>query len=154
MVKVAISHIFKTLAVGSAFLLLGCMGKITYHSCQPIANQIWRNNDTLYFQIDSLASYDNLSLQVELRTLEEYPYKNMTLIVEQSWTNWPKKTDIMTLQINGNHKQYINPIYINESVSKPIYINKASKKGMIKIYHYMKKQTLKGVNDVGIRIEY
>lgn len=154
MVKVAISYILKTLAVGSAILLLGCMGKITYHSCQPIANQIWHNNDTLYFQIDSLASYDNLSLQVELRTLEEYPYKNMTLIVEQSWTNWPKKTDIMTLQIDGNHKQYINPIYINESVSKPIYINKASKKGMIKIYHYMKKQTLKGVNDVGIRIEY
>ena len=73
MVKVAISYILKTLAVGSAFLLLGCMGKITYHSCQPIANQIWRNNDKLYLQIDSLASYDNLSLQVELRTLEEYP---------------------------------------------------------------------------------
>ena len=56
--------------------------------------------------------------------------------------------------IQEDQKQYINPIYITESVSQPIYINKASRNGKIKIYHYMKKQVLQGVNDVGIRIKF
>lgn len=154
MLKEIINYILKVLTAGVILLLLSCMEHIAYHSCQPITNQIWCNNDTLYFQIDSLASYDNLSLEVELRALEEYPYKNLSLIVEQTWPKLPKRTDIITLRIDNNQKKYINPIYITESVSKPIYINKASRNGKIKIYHYMKRQVLQGVNDVGIRIKY
>lgn len=154
MLRKTINYILKVLTAGVILLLISCMEHVTYHSCQPITNQIWCNNDTLCFQIDSLASYDNLSLEVELRTLEEYPYKNLSLIVEQVWPKLPKRTDIITLRIDNNQKQYINPIYITESVSQPIYINKASRNGKIKIYHYMKKQVLQGVNDVGIRIKF
>lgn len=139
-------------SAGVLLLLNGCIGNTVYHASTSLPEQELNKRDTLSFSIDSLSSYSNLQLEVELRTQATFPYQKLGLTVEQEWENGKTQKDRLTLPIDWNKDT--PSLFLNPTVSIPINIKDASGRGTIKIYHHMKRERLPGISDVGIRISH
>ena len=145
-----IRTIHKLMLAGMLFLLLSCVDSAVYRSTQTLSSQVLSNRDTLTFLIDNLSDSLNLKMEVEVRTVHTFPYQKLSLTVEQCWSKKPVQKDIVILKTTPEE----GTIYLSPSISSPIYIKEASKKGVIKIYSNMRRESLSGINDVGITLTH
>lgn len=140
--------IYNTITVGATLLLFSCMDNTIYHSNRIIKEREWNKHDTITFVIDTLPNAKNSNLKVEVRTRNNYPYKNLCLIVEQQWDKKQIIRNKVYLDISKPNNT--SSVFLTPSSSIPINIKGTVNKGRINIYPYMKRESLPGINDVGI----
>lgn len=140
------------ISAGVLLLLNSCVGNTVYHASCTLPHQELDKRDTLFFSIDSLPSYSNLKMEVELRTQATYPYQKICLVVEQEWEQGEKRKDLLTLDMDWDKR--FTSIFLTPTISAPITVNSHEGGGTIKIYHHMKRERLPGINDLGIRISH
>ncbi|KAA6329659.1 Gliding motility lipoprotein GldH [termite gut metagenome] len=139
--------------------LVACADNVVYHSYQHIAGKGWDKGDTLTFNVritDSMPTYYHLYVQIRNRT--DYPYQNLLLLVRHNL----KDSSIVVTDtvrctlandagrwkgkgLGGLFQTFFN---VSEYISRyPIGTR------TVNVIQGMEDQTLKGINDVGIRIE-
>lgn len=87
-----------------------------------------------------------------MRTLHIFPYQTLSLILEQEWEGEKEiQKDIITLNVK-QQKGSSPSIFYTSTVSAPIQISTNSTKGVLKLYHFMKRESIPGISDIAVKI--
>lgn len=141
------------------FFLTACQGNICYHSYQPVPKAGWKGNDTLSYPIYSHMEAGNYDMQIGVRHLESYPYKDIWLEINHNLkdsTTFQKDTIHLYLaDPKGNW--YGNGIggllqYTTNNILR-LHLQENSNQSTINIVHLMKDSLLKSIHDIGIQLE-
>lgn len=129
-----------------------------YHSYHSLPNEGWNKSDTLFFRVpvtDSLPS--TLKVFAEVRNRTDYPYRDLHLCIRhnlQDSTTW--RTDTVTITLADSTGRWKGKgwgsLYQSSVFMGTVRVAGAGEY-TVEIVNGMKDEKLKGVNDVGIRIE-
>lgn len=139
-------------------LWAACDEYTVYHSYQPLPSEGWAKSDTLFFQVPIADSIPpTLRLFAEVRNRSDYPYRNLYLIVSQNLQDSTiYQTDTLCFSLTDSTGNWSGKgwgsIYQSEKFVKSI---RPLHPGTYTLWvrSGMKDKRLKGINDIGIRIE-
>lgn len=152
------NHRFSSLAlilVTVALTLFGCNRKTIYSHYEPTPLSGWEKNDTLSFAISQLMKEGNYLEQVGMRVNADYPFKSITIIVQQHTCSARIiRTDTLHAQLmdqegnvlgNGiNILQYQFPLATVQLLPDDTLF--------VSIRHGMKREILPGISDIGVSL--
>lgn len=136
-------------------LLASCAMDTVYYHFQQIAEEGWDKRDTLLFRIDTLLQEGDYDATLCLRTDAAYPYRNLSvktvLTVRPRNASDARRMDFCIVNPDGtangdgitfrSHEKDICTIHLAPGDSLTV-----------KVAHNMRKETMPGVRDVGIKI--
>ena len=125
------------------------------HSYQPLEGNFWDRADTIVFNLPALTTEDDCSVLIGLRVTNSYPYEWLMLEVEQNYQNpVGHRVDTIKYQLTDDSGDFtakgIN-YFQYESRSLPLDLKKGQT-GELRIRHLMRRETLSGIMDVGVRV--
>ncbi len=147
-------------------LLTGCHRKTVYNSYLSTNEKGWGTNDTLFFSVDTMKQSGTYEGFVGLRTTSDYPYRALTLIVEQQIFAAATSADSVkraktffsdtlyaTLTDEDGHNlgkgigtyQYLFPLRRYE-------LQRGDSLAVC-IHHYMRANIITGITDVGVKVK-
>jgi len=142
----------------SVFLFQSCDRNRYYEENTEVSDNKWFYQDAKEFKVsvnDTLSLYN---FYLNIRNTNEYPYANLYVFVETTFPNSEMANDTIELQLadlkgkwlgSGKGKYKYNNFILREAMkfgSSGDYI--------FKIRQGMRVDTLEGISDVGIRLEY
>lgn len=142
----------------SACLASACNEQTTYHSYQSLPKEGWSKSDTLFFEVtlpDSLASH--WQLYAEVRNESSYPYQDLYLMISYNLPDtlvW--KTDTIKFILADKEGKWTGRGWgglFQSTVPGHLVSSRQPGKYTFKVTHAMKDSVLKGLNNVGIRLE-
>jgi gliding motility-associated lipoprotein GldH len=137
-------------------LFTACTGEVAYHHYEHVAEEGWDKEDTLILKTDTLYETATYSVEVNIRTTAEYPYKQLMLMVEEKLLpNKAKRVFPVTFQIASDEGERNGEKLLYYELEKQLAMQQLSQGDSLqfRIYHKMRRQTLPGIKDVGIKIE-
>lgn len=137
-------------------LFTACTGEVAYHHYEHVAEEGWDKEDTLILKTDTLYETATYSVEVNLRTTAEYPYKQLMLMVEEKLLpNKAKRVFPVTFQIASDEGERNGEKLLYYELEKQLAMQQLSQGDSLqfRIYHKMRRQTLPGIKDVGIKIK-
>ena len=140
----------------AVMLFTACTGEVAYHHYEHVAEEGWDKEDTLILKTDTLYETATYSVEVNLRTTAEYPYKQLMLMVEEKLLpNKAKRVFPVTFQIASDEGERNGEKLLYYELEKQLAMQQLSQGDSLqfRIYHKMRRQTLPGIKDVGIKIE-
>ncbi len=140
----------------AVMLLTACTGEVAYHHYEHVAEEGWDKEDPLILKTDTLYETATYSVEVNLRTTAEYPYKQLMLMVEEKLLpNKAKRVFPVTFQIASDEGERNGEKLLYYELEKQLAMQQLSQGDSLqfRIYHKMRRQTLPGIKDVGIKIE-
>ena len=136
-------------------MLTACDDRTVYSHYESTPVKGWERNDTLSFDVAPMQQTGQYVAEVGLRIAGSYPFKGVTLVVEQTvmpsnmkqtyTLNCDLIDDLGRIKGKGiNHYQYSFPLStlkLNEGESLHV-----------SIHHDMKREILPGITDVGLKL--
>lgn len=141
----------------AVWLIAACSENAVYHSYRPIPSAGWEKGDTLFFNVAVADSLQPLQLFAEIRNKSNYAYRNLYLSVSHNLedsTVW--KTDTLLFILADEEGKWTGTGWGSLFQSTlPIGTVSVQHPGnyTFKVVHDMQDVLLKGVNDVGIRVD-
>ena len=141
----------------SLLLLLSCNSNVVYTNFQSMAGQTWKLMDIASFKVQIKDTLNSNNVIFTIRNGSSYPYRNIYLFVTTTSPDGKQISD--TLQYNladEKGKWYGRGFSDIHELNLPYKSNVYFPlKGtyMFKIQHGMRVEDLKGVYDIGLRIE-
>lgn len=136
-------------------VVAACTDGTVYHSYRHVRPAGWEKSDTLCFSVPRVKRGGRYSETVGLRTNGAFPFMSITLMVEQVVVPGNKvKTGMIKCELtdrNGNVKGYGVSSYQYEFKLADVNLNPGDSLN-IRIWHNMKRETLSGISDVGVKI--
>lgn len=137
--------------------ICACDKQTVYHTFQSVPGDGWLRQDTLCFEVAVPDSQTYYKLSVEIRNRSNYPYQNLNLSV--SYDN-PDSIRISADTLNAvlTTKEGIwtgdgwGGLYQSAISAGSIKIGKAGNY-LFKIAYTLPDEKLRGINDVGIKLE-
>ncbi len=142
----------------AACFFTACNDNVVYHSYLSLRNEGWTKSDTLSFKFHSTDTIpETFRVFAEVRNRCDYPYRDLILYVRenaQDSTIW--ETDTIHIYLADTTGRWLGKgwgsIYQSSTFIKSI--KPIHPRGFtIKVVNGMKDGALKGLNDIGIRIE-
>ena len=158
--KVSISHLaaaaYSSLLILHSPLLTACTGHTVAHCYKPLPAAGWEREDTVCFDVPQVEEEVSGTLFIGLRTVAYVGEQEVVLAVEQcseamevlrrDTIHYPLcDADGNALEGGINYHQY-------ESQYLPICFG-GGRSATIRIHHMMRRKVVRGITDVGIRIE-
>lgn len=143
------------IVTGLLCALTGCDERTLYHSYLPTPLQGWEKHDTLVFHTDTVRTGADYRFDVELRSTEKFPYQSVWLIVERDFGHTAniRRDTVECRLLDPKTQRMGRGIYTYQySVPLPSLHLNEGQAGEIRIRHYMHRETLPGLHDIGIRI--
>ena len=140
------------------FVLTACQSNTLYHSYQPVSNTGWLKGDSLSFQLPDTLAPGKYEIQIGIRHLESYPYRDIWLGISQNWEDSTLyRTDTLHLYLADEKGQWHgNGIGgMMQFIQKPpmLWIQPDSVSNRsIMIHHLMSDSILKSIHDIGLKI--
>ena len=146
-------YIYIVMCMG--MMLVSCDDRIVFSRYESTPVRGWERNDTLSFNIDPMQETNMYAEEVGLRITGDYPFKGLSLVVEQTLhpsnikfidtLNCDLIDDVGHAHGKGiNHYQYLFPL-TTVKLDKGESVHVA-------IHHCMKREILPGVTDVGLTL--
>lgn len=138
-------------------LLLSCNSKVVYTNTSPMADETWKLDDVPVFRVPITDTLTSNNVFFTIRSGSAYPFRNIYLFVTTISPDGKSITD--TLQYNladEKGKWYGKGFGDIHELNLPYKSNVFfPEKGIFefRIRHGMRIQNLKGVYDIGLRIE-
>lgn len=140
-------------------LLAACNSNTVYHSYQSIPTMGWSKGDTLVYTLPTSIPTGTYKMTIGIRHQENYPYRDLWLGISQSAKDTlTYSTDTLQLFLadetgnwNGDGPGGLYQFTRFYTPSFTIAQDSASRS--IRIVHIMTDNPLKGISDVGIRLE-
>ncbi len=135
--------------------LTACNPKTVYHHFEHTTADGWQREDTLYFAVPAITEAGSYNTTLEVRTNNSYPFRNLSLIViKKKWPEGSMTCDTLACLINDEKGQplgngiseYVLPFSVSTETLQP------GDSLSFSIYHRMRRETLPGIMDIGIRI--
>lgn len=145
----------KSAAVAAFVATAACTGGTVYHDYMHTQQAGWEKTDTLVFAVPPVGASGKYREVVCMRTTGDFPFKSVTLVVEQRIL--PRnitRTDILKCTLtdkNGNVEGNGVSMYQYEFELRDIQLDRGDSLD-IRIRHDMKRETLSGISDVGVKI--
>ena len=157
-INMMVKTVRRTAWLLSTLLLLAftsCKDGVVYSSYEHTALAGWERNDTLPFNIVPLADDGTYALDLGLRTSAGYPFRSVTLIVEQKVLPRNITTcDTVTCELTDDKGKVRG-----NGISNYQYVFHVSDRHYhkgdslhISVRHDMKREILPGITDVGITL--
>jgi gliding motility-associated lipoprotein GldH len=139
-----------------ALTLVGCNRKTIWSHYEHTPLEGWEKNDTLSFSIPYIAQTGIYKERVGLRIGSTYPFMGLTLIAEQQvFPLGAIHSDTLSFHLvehDGTVLGYGIGYYQYSIPLRTLQLNKGDSL-QINIRHYMRREILPGVSDVGIILE-
>lgn len=143
------------IGLAAAVILTACQRNTLYDQYGHTSATGWDKNDTLTFHVPRLTDGGLFSRELRLRINSSYPFRALTLVVEQTvFPDHTVRTDTVNCPLSNadgsrpvrgvGFYQYAFPI-------PPVRLEKGDSL-KINIHHYMKRDILPGITDIGIHI--
>lgn len=140
-----------------ASLLNACDKQTAYHSFRPLPSEGWLREDTLFFDVKVTDSLTYYKLSLEVRNRSDYPYQNLPLSICYTTEHaLPLPAD--TLQLILADKEGIwkgdgwGGLYQAAFPAGSIRIGKPGTY-RFKVAYVLPDESLRGINDIGIKLE-
>ena len=150
-------HLNKFILVLS-FLFVCCQDGIQYYSYQPVSPAGWNRKDTLLYPITPSLPIGNHNIQIGIRHLESYAYRDIWLGLQCS-LNDSLVCDTIHLYLadelgNWHGKGIGGLIQFAQNTSLKLSIQDSISPSELRIFHLMSDSVLKYVCDVGLRLSF
>ena len=143
--------LFLTVALGVS----SCDRKIVYHHYEHTPLDGWEKEDTLTFTVRPMSQRTVMRGDVELRIDDSYPFRSLSLIVEQ--TVWPAchvrrdTVDCRFTTPDGNMLGQGITLYQYRFPLSDMTLEEDDSL-CLRVYHNMRRETLTGIANIGIRL--
>lgn len=143
------------LLITVALTLVGCNRNTIYSHYEHTPINGWERVDRLSFDLASVTVGGNYHEEIGLRINKDYPFKGLTLIVEQQvFPSGVSRSDTLTCKLIDD-----KGIILGEGVSFYQYhfhlCDMPLAKGdslHVQIRHHMRREILSGISDVGVTL--
>jgi len=140
----------------SAFLI-SCVGNTLFTDSAPMKGRIWSLNNIPVFKIPVRDTLNSNNIFFIIRTGSSYPYRNIYLFVTTMAPGGKSITDTLQYDLadeKGNwYGKGFGDIHELKLPYKSNVFFPVSGTYLINIQHGMRTEDLKGVYDVGLRVE-
>ncbi len=142
---------------GFLILLTGCDSKRFYDENAVVEKGIWNNKDKKKFEVNITDTASLYTFFLNIRNDGDYPYSNLYLFLHSSFPDGKKAVDTVECQLadyDGKWRgQGIGSLKFNRfTFQRGVRFRKAGKY-TFELEQAMRVDDLKGIRDVGIRIE-
>lgn len=148
-------HYLSVIAAVLVIILTGCDEQTVYHTYLPVPILGWEKHDTLVFRTDTIEQEADYQFALEVRSTERYPFQSVWLIVERRFdpTQDFHRDTVECRLLNPTTHRMGEGIYTYQYTFPlpPLHLPGA-KPGEIRVRHYMHRETLSGLHDIGIHI--
>jgi len=146
------------------FFLFSCNDALVYSEYIPLRNGVWKEKDTLRFQLSDLDSVQRHHLFLNVRNDERYEFSNLFLILELEAPSGNTKVDTLEYEMALPTGEWLGKGIGSLKESKLWYkeniVFEETGVYSINVLHAMRKngeveglQDLLGITDVGVQIE-
>lgn len=129
-----------------------------YEENKRIKNFQWELDSIKYFTCNITDTINPVNILINIRNNNDYPYRNIYLFITTIFPNKKKSIDTVDCVISDKRGRWYGKGSGNFYVRRIIYKKNARfpLKGKYKfcIQHAMRDTVLKGITDIGIRIEF
>ncbi len=137
-------------------LCAACIGETRLHRYHPVGKDGWERTDTLEFPFSPDSADSFFRIHVGMRVAPSFSVRSLCLAVQYNLSN-PDTTYTDTLcyelsdTLGSLTGRGVTRLQYEHSAS-PLHLH-PNQSVAIRLYHLMKKETLPGVCEVGIRLE-
>ena len=142
--------------IAVALVMTSCNRQVIYSHYEPVPIDGWDREEPVVFCIRPVAETGTYTELFGLRASSIYPFTHLTLLIKQQiYPSGKVKQDMVSIQLTDeegfpkgtgmNHFQYELPpttITLQEGDSLQVTIS-----------HYMKREHLPGITDIGLTLE-
>ena len=151
-----LSFIYLLLTFATSVLVGACSkGSRVFHAYRPVPEQDWSKQDTLSFTLSVPDSFTRYRLSVEVRNLGNYPYRNLPLRISSTPAG-AVTCDTLQLLLADAHGHWLGKgwgaLYQTAFPAGYLCIDSAGTY-QLHITHSLSDSLVKGICDVGIRLE-
>jgi len=147
--------------IHSLFLVLilftGCNFKSIYERSVNTDNGEWNKGKAFNFEIPVSDTINGYNIFIELRNNNEYPYSNLYLFINTNSPNCACKKDTVELTLADDKGKWLGNglggVRSNELLFKNNIRFPVSGNYKIEILQGMRDEVLKGIMDIGLRVE-
>lgn len=141
------------------FLVSGCGFKSMYEGSVDIPKEEWNKNQVIKFEIPVTDTINGYRVVVNVRNSNEYPYSNIFLFLTTYAPNGKSIKDTLEMTLADDRGKWQGkgfggiwstdvPLRRNATIRFP-----ASGTYKVEVVQAMRDEVLKGIKDIGIRIE-
>ena len=157
--------IYKQLSLlAFTLLVLSCNSNTVFDQYIPIENQQWHSEKSVDFTINNLDTISNNNVFITVRNNKDYEFSSLFLIAKLEMPNGYKVIDTLEYEMTDSSGNWLGSGYTDLKENKLFYKENVvfSEIGTykFKIQHATRgindiegKTPLKGITDVGLRIE-
>jgi gliding motility-associated lipoprotein GldH len=140
-----------------AFLLVSCGRNVVFTDAKMLPESIWKVEDIKDFRVPVSDTLNSSNIFFTIRTGTAYPFRNIYLFVTTSSPDGRTLTDTLQYNLADEKGEWFGKGFgdIHE-LNLPYRTNvffPAKGTYVFKIQHGMRTEDLKGVYDIGLRIE-
>ena len=147
------NSIYTMMAV--ALILTSCSRQIVYSHYESIDTEGWNRNDCKDFRV-TVREKDTYTEMIGLRTTMYYPYANLSVIVsQQTQRSGIQHTDTLHIRLMDEEGNKVGQGTNYQQMEIPVRTIELEDEDtlLVSIRHYMKREVLPGITDVGVSLE-
>lgn len=144
-----------TAVITAVCLFMSCTTSTLYHHYEHTADGGWDKRDTLIFKTDTVIHAGEYTTTLCIRTDATYPYRNLsvraTQILEPGGHLSTHTIDMDIRQKNGTQAADGITYYTYEAPIGRVTLRPGDSL-TVKVAHNMRRETMPGVTDVGVKV--
>lgn len=150
--------------VGILSVLMACDSNRVFDQYQSLDNALWNKDSSLLFEFEITDTISRNNLYINLRNNNDYEFNNLFLITELAFPNGKKIVDTLQYQMADKEGRFLGS-GLSEIKENKLFYKENSRFPKAGNYRLLIRQAmrkngsvsgikeLKGVTDVGLRIE-
>jgi gliding motility-associated lipoprotein GldH len=141
----------------SAIILVACTSNEVYFSYKSPNEKGWSKDSLLNFDVSISDTLSNYNVFVNIRNTHEYSYQNLWIFINKISPDKSMAKDSIELFLADKRGNWLGS-GVGSILEMPVLYQQKMHFKKAGIYHYqilqgMRDEQLKGIHDVGIRIE-
>lgn len=129
-----------------------CLPNTLFHSFLSVNIDGWKKSDTLVFKPVIKDSITDKLVVLEVRNSTKYAYTSLLLCIERKTNNKVSRIDTFNYSITNKQGIWKGVGNIYKQSAMLLY-NQYTPHTEFRIWHCMKKEEIKGVESIGLRIK-
>lgn len=140
------------------FFITSCDSNRYFEQNQKILNEKWHVEDAKTFSFEMMDTTSLFNFYINTRNTNDYPFSNLYIFINSEFPNGEHARDTIELQLaqkngkwlgSGNGRYKYNQFILRKGMR---FVQTGSYN--FSIEHGMRRDTLAGISDIGIRLEY
>ncbi len=138
-------------------VILSCQNKQVFEKYHPVDKAIWHKDSVVVFNIPVSDTSRNHNLLLGIRNDIQYPFSNLWLFIDMKPPGGEAMTDTFEIALAAPSGEWlgqgIGGIKSRQVMFKRNVVFPQPGNYRVSIRHGMRKQLLKGIHDIGFKVE-